>query len=128
MSSSHQLHTYLTRDFTPSQRRVAAYIERHPGCTRADIAAALPAGQKSSISGRVGDLKALGCLIIVDATGGEQLTFDPVRTNWPVRARELAKAKELKAFAEAAEYLKPYLPGPIVEELRHKYAELRATL
>ena len=133
MSSTHQLHTYRTRDFSSQAERIRQMLLECGPLSAGQIAARMPKTAdgrdfpEGRVTARTTKLREQGALFTSEDGHGTLLFHaEPNEKHWPVRARAFAKAKELKAFAEAAEYLKPFLPGDVVEGLRHQYAKLRA--
>lgn len=121
--SHHQRTHYHTHDFAPLQQRIINELLTRPGQTIAEIADRTGL-DKSTVSGRVSELKARGCLICVDAPGGQQLTYDTCEYNHAHRAKAYARASHpvCKFHDKFLDYMTPSLYA----ELRKLYLRVEA--
>ena len=128
---SYQSKVYRETDFTGYGNFIYDLLRVSGPLDAGQIASAVETAMKkrfpkSSATGRLKELRVAGKVYVTEPADGPKLYHAEADPEcFERRKAEYQRTQELKAFADSAAYLKPYLPGTVVEDLRKKYAELK---
>lgn len=122
--SVHQLKTYHKTDWSPKAEQLRKVIADNPGRTIAQLAE-LIGWHKSSVSGRVNDLKKAGCITTTSQAGGDVYAYDPDPARWPSRAKHYEVFSDLKRIEKFVDRYGSKMTEAGKIELRALYKKVR---
>ena len=122
---TYQAKTYHETDWSKKAEQVRACIEQNPGKSIAQLADLL-GWHKSSVSGRVNDLKKFGCITTTKGTDSADIyAYDPDPARWAARAKQHELTTDLARIEKFVKRYGAQMTPNGKKELRKLYLKIR---